>query len=118
MDGQGKLEHEGFLVVPAALRDAQRTFHQTVDEWSTLREGMLASWKFDDDSLGLLGRLADVISDYNSAVDTIAEKLMTGMQGMRTASDTLDIVAKEYEAQDEAYYAKFGWIESEMDKVS
>lgn len=112
------MSHEGFLVVPAALRNAQASFDKTADDWHSLREGMLASWKFEDDSLGLLGRLADVISDYNSAVDTIAEKLMTGVQSMRSASDTLNIVAAEYEAQDEEYYAKFGWIESEMNKVS
>ena len=116
-DEQGRMQHEGYLVVPAALRDAQRTYDHTTDRWNTLRDRVLA-WKFDDDSLGLLGRLAGVITDYNEAVDKIADKLTTGSTSMRAASDTLDTVAKAYEAQDEAYYAKFGWLEKQMDEVS
>jgi hypothetical protein len=117
VDGQGKMEHHGYIVVPAALRNAQRTYDQVTDRWDNLRD-QVRSWKFEDDSLGLLGKLADVISYYNSAVDKIAEKLTTGSQSLRAASDALDAVAKAYEAQDEEYYAKFGWIQQEMDTVS
>lgn len=117
MDGEGRIEHHGYQVVPAALRNAQRTYDAVADAWEGLHQAM-QGWKLGDDDLGLLGRRAGVVGDYNGAVDTILDKLQTGMDQLRAASDALNQVATAYEAQDAEYYAKFGWTAAQMDSVA
>jgi hypothetical protein len=116
-DGQGRLSEQGYLVVPAALRNAQKAFAITADEWDALRKDMLG-WTLGDRDLGLLGWLAGVVTDYNEAVSTITDKLQTGAQSLHSAGTALDSVAAAYEKQDEEYYAKFGWTEKQLDGVA
>lgn len=117
MDGQARLSHNGYLVVPAALRNAQKTYDVVAASWDTLREDVL-SWTLEDGDLGLLGRLAGVVGDYNGAVQEIADKLQTGSQSLHSAGEALNHVAAAYEAQDEKYYAAFGWTQKQMDGVA
>ncbi|MFL6142159.1 MAG: hypothetical protein ACJ72N_09895 [Labedaea sp.] len=111
------MSEQGYRVVPASLRNAQKAFAITGDEWDALRKDM-AGWTLGDTDLGLLGRLAGVVSDYNGAVTTITDKLQTGAQSLHAAGTALDSVAAAYEKQDETYYAKFGWTEQQMDGVA
>ena len=116
-DGQARLSERGYRVVPGALRNAQKAFAITGDEWDALGKDM-AGWTLADGDLGLLGRLAGVVSDYNEAVTAITDKLQTGAQSLHAAGTALDSVAAAYEKQDEKYYAKFGWTEKQMDGVA
>lgn len=117
MDGEARLTEEGFRVVPAALRNAQKTYDIVARNCAKLGEDMLG-WKMADADLGLIGRQAAVIDDYNEAIDTISDKLNTGAEHMRSAGEALKEVATAYEAQDAAYYAKFGWLEKDLDGVA
>jgi hypothetical protein len=111
------LSEKGYRVVPAALRNAQKAFAITGDEWDALGKEM-AGWTLADGDLGLLGRLAGVVSDYNEAVAKITDTLQTGTQSLQAAGTALNSVATAYEQQDEKYYAKFGWTEKQMDGVA
>ena len=117
MDGQGRLTEHGYRVVPAALRNAQKTYDITAASWVQLRDDVLG-WTLGDNDLGLLGRVAGVVADYNSALATIGDKLQTGSESLRSASDALNQVATAYEAQDEKYYAKFGWTQRQLEGVA
>lgn len=117
MDGEARLAERGFLAVPAAVRNAQKTYDIVADSWTQLGADMLG-WKLEPTDLGLIGRLADVTSDYNEAIDTIAAKVGTGAERLRAAGVALNEVATAYEAQDSAYYAKFGWLEKDLDGVA
>lgn len=116
-DGQGRLSEKGYRVVPAALRNAQKAFAITGDKWDALGKDM-AGWTLADGDLGLLGKLAGVVSDYNEAVNAITDKVQTGAQSLHAAGTALNTVAAAYEKQDEEYYAKFGWTEKQMDGVA
>jgi hypothetical protein len=116
-DGAGRLSEKGYRVVPAALRNAQKAFAITGDEWDALGKEM-AEWTLADGDLGLLGRLAGVVGDYNQSVNEIIGKVQTGAQSLHAAGTALDTVATAYEKQDEKYYAKFGWTEKQMDGVA
>jgi hypothetical protein len=117
VDGDARLTERGFRAVPAAVRNAQKTYDIVASSWAQLGADML-DWKMADDDLGLIGRQAKVIDDYNAAIDTIAGKLNTGAERMRSAGAAVNDVATAYEAQDAAYYAKFGWLEKDLDGVA
>jgi hypothetical protein len=117
VDGEASLTEKGYRVVPGALRNAQKTYDIVARNWTLLREDMIG-WKLDDSELGLIGRQAGVVDDYNEAIDTIAAKLDTGAERMRSAGEALHEVATAYEAQDAAYYAKFGWLDKQLDGVA
>lgn len=103
-------------VVPQALRSSQRAFEDTADQWYGLHRA-LPEWKLGDGDLGLLGRVAGVVEDYNQAVDDITTKAKTGVDSFRAMSQALDDVARTYEAQDEKYYEAFGYLDENRGKV-
>lgn len=119
MDDEASLTEKGFRVVPAAVRNAQKTYDIVARNWTQLRDDMDAHrWKMEDGELGLIGREAGIIDDYNEMIDTIADKLNTGAERLRGAGEALNAVASAYEAQDETYYAKFGWLDKQLDGVA
>jgi hypothetical protein len=103
-------------VVPQALRDSQVAFDDTADRWEGLYLTM-PDWRLDDGDLGLLGRVAGVVKDYNQAVDTITAKTQTGLDSFRAMSQALDDVARTYEALDEKYYEAFGYLDKNRGRV-
>jgi uncharacterized protein YukE len=107
---------DGWRVVPQALRDTQKSFDDTANRWQSLQTSV-AGWKLGDGDLGLLGRAAGIIGDYNGSVDQIHTKLGTGYQSLHDASTALNGVAAEYEKQDEAYFEAFGYKEEDLDHV-
>jgi hypothetical protein len=117
VDGEARLTEKGYRVVPGALRNAQKTYDIVASDWTMLREDMLG-WTMDDSELGLIGKAAGVVTDYNEAITAITGKLRTGAESMRSAGEALHDVASAYEAQDAAYYAKFGWLENQLDAVA
>jgi hypothetical protein len=100
---------KGFEVIPQALRDTQTAFDDAASRWDNLSQKDLPTWRMHDGDLGLLGRLAGVVQDYNGAIDQVIGKAKAGSDGFRQASVNLDKAAKAYEAQDEEYYKQFGW---------
>jgi hypothetical protein len=117
VEGDTRLQQNGYRVIPAALRNAQKTYEITAERWTTLH-GNVLSWTLADDDLGLIGRQAGVIAQYNQAVNTIADKLRDGSESLRSAGEALDQIAAAYEAQDEKYYAEFGWTDKQLDGVA
>ena len=117
MDEQARLSEKGYRVVPGALRNAQKTYDIVARSWTSLREDV-RRWKLDEGDLGLIGREAGVVGDYNEATDTVADKLGTCADRMQSAGEVLHEVATAYEAQDAEYYARFGWLENRLDGVA
>jgi hypothetical protein len=107
----------GFRVVPDALASAEDAYGTVSDGWDQLG-GNLESWRLGDNDLGLLGRVSGVVGAYNAAVTMIHDKLRLGGLSFDSAQSSVGKVAKEYLAQDEKYYAKFGWTKGLLDKIA
>ncbi|GAA0651340.1 hypothetical protein GCM10010174_88860 [Kutzneria viridogrisea] len=106
---------EGYQVVPQALRNAQRSFEDANDRFAGLTLNEMPTWHLGDGDLGLLGRNAGVVVDYNQALETVREKSRSAAQNFSAVSDALNTAAKVYEAQDEEYYKQFGWLAQSLD---
>ncbi|MGP4015714.1 hypothetical protein [Saccharopolyspora sp. 5N708] len=109
---------EQYRVVPEALRRAQQSFEHTAERWNDFAINTLPGWKMSPGDLGLIGRMSGIVDEYNSAVDEITRRVQAGQQTLEQAAGSLHDVALDYEAQDEEYYAKFGWIKRDLDEVA
>lgn len=101
-----------YRVVPEALRDMATEYQDAGDEWGRLvavLDGAAAELR--DDSLGLLGQVANFVSTYNDARTAMLKELRQAQQALSDAGDTLGDVARHYEDKDFEYYRKFGYIE-------
>lgn len=107
-----------YKVVPEALRRAQQSIEATAQRWNEMATHTLPGWKLSEGDLGLIGRMAGIVEEYNSAVDQITNKVQQGQSSLEHAGTALDDVARSYEEQDEEYYVKFGWIERDLDDVA
>lgn len=111
-------EEEGYRVVPGALRNAQQAFDAAAGQWTTFHRFNLPGWRMEPGTLGLLGRLAGVVGDYNGAVDTISNTVESGIAEFTAGSDALHESANAYEAQEEDYYAEFGYVDRDLGDVA
>jgi hypothetical protein len=113
---EAKLEQ--YRVVPEALRGAQQSFEHTAARWNEFAIKTLPGWKMGGGDLGLIGRMSGIVDEYNAVVDEITRRVQDGQRKLEHTAGSLHDVAKDYEAQDEEYYAKFGWIERDLDEVA
>lgn len=109
---------EQFKVVPEALRRAQMAFDYAQQEWGILAESMRSEWLMGAGDLGLIGRVSGIVDVYNAVVAEMSSQVETGQVKLARTSDALREVASDYEAVDEEYYEKFGWIERDLDEVA
>lgn len=112
------MSDNGYLVVPESLRKTQQSLSDTAGRWTQLANQTMPAWRLQDSDLGLLGRMAHVVESYNNVLDDIMNKVRKGGQSLQAAGDALNVVAANYERQDEEYYAKFGWIERDFNQVA
>lgn len=101
--------------MPEALRTAQKSIKDTAAEWQETTKN-IDDRRLNDDDLGLLGKAADVVGNYNKVLDHLRKYTTEGAKRLQSMSKSLDEVATTYENQDAAYYRKFGWIKDGLDK--
>ncbi len=107
---------KGFEVVPQALRRTQTAFVDSARRHLELCGQDLPGFKMNEQDLGLLGHLAGIVPEYNAAVDQILYKAAASCDSLDAAAHSLDTAAKAYEAQDEEYYKKFGWLAGKINE--
>lgn len=107
-----------YTVVPKAVRDGSIAFDDAADKWDGFVKSTKSgpggpdhqsTWRLNMSDLGVLGRMSGVIDEYNKAVATIAGKAQESATALREASETLNVVATEYEKQDYTAYERFGY---------
>ncbi|MFL6120067.1 hypothetical protein [Actinophytocola sp.] len=108
---------DGYKVVPQALRGAQQPFDEAAHTWADLNKD-LDGWRLAEGDMGLIGRQTGIIDLYNGAVAEVQRELSAGATIFQDASTNLDLVAKKYEAQEQAYYEQFGYTEANLYGVS
>ncbi|UKD51095.1 hypothetical protein L3Q65_24515 [Amycolatopsis sp. FU40] len=107
---------KGFEVVPQALRGAQSAFVDAAERHLQLAGQDLPDFRMNEQDLGILGHLAGIVPEYNAAVDQIMRKVAASSDSLAAAAHSLDTAAKAYEAQDEEYYKKFGWLAGKVNE--
>jgi uncharacterized protein YukE len=91
----------GFSVDVQALGKVAKAYQDTSDQWARLLKD-LEGWKLGDGDLGVIGRRANVIGDYNTAVQTIIDKVRTSVTNLAAASKGLDAAADHYQSIEDA----------------
>jgi len=104
------MTRKGFEVVPRSLRSTQTAYQDAAHRYRQFLTNDIGDLIMNEEDLGLIGQMAGVVSDYNKSVTRIADKSAMSLNSLMSAANSLDIAAKAYEAQDEEYYAKFGWV--------
>jgi hypothetical protein len=99
-----------FRVVPAALRKAVTEIDEATANWAGSR-AHLEDQFMDGDTLGLLGRSKAVHDTYNVALKNILDQLDLGRERLAAATNSLNEVAKHYEAMNASAYRRFGYLD-------
>ncbi|WP_328604956.1 type VII secretion target [Amycolatopsis sp. NBC_00345] len=107
---------KGFEVVPGALRKTQASFVDAAERHIQLINQDLPNFRMSQLDLGLIGKLTGIIPEYNAALDQISQKVTASCSSLTSAAYNLDSAAKAYEAQDEEYYKKFGWLAEKVNE--
>jgi hypothetical protein len=102
-----------YHVVPGALRNSVTKLDEASDKWVASNNAIKNRF-MDSDTLGLLGRTQAVHDAYNRALHTVTQRLTEGAGRLKNAADTLNNVAKSYEATDASVYRKFGYIDEKV----
>lgn len=87
----------GFDVATQALHTAATDYEHAADQWDQLAKDM-SGWSLGENDLGVIGKQANVINDYNGAVQTIYGKVQQSATNMRTAANDLSDTAGAYTA--------------------
>lgn len=90
----------GFQTAPAALRQAAVSYQDAASDWSNLAIE-LPSWNLQPASLGLLGLQANVVNDYNTALNNIITQTQTGATNLDQAATELTNSANAYDNTDQ-----------------
>lgn len=98
-----------YRVVPQALRRNVKFLYDAADAWETAYKALNGKDLASDD-LGKLGQIEDVTKSHNTALGDVLKALKDGTEVLHKAGDTLNGVAKVYEAKDAEYYEKFGYM--------
>lgn len=109
--------NDGWRVVPQALRKNQFAFDNAAHRWGTLSRSLL-DLRLSELDLGILGKVAGIIEDYNEALETIDGKVKPGQQRLTDDGNALRSVADLYENQDRSYYESFGYLAEQLGRVS
>lgn len=109
--------HDGWRVVPQALRRNQFAFDNAAHRWATLRQSLL-DLRLSELDLGILGRVEGIIEDYNHALEKIDGKVEKGQQRLTDSGNGLRAVADVYENQDRSYYESFGYLAGRLGQAS
>lgn len=112
-----------FSVDTQALRKMAQVYQDAADQWNSLVKD-LGGWTLDEGDLGVIGRQSkvfssdnnqtNVISDYNSAVQTILGKTTTSATGMETAQKDLNAAATHYTEVEDASTAGMNKMAGKM----
>lgn len=78
------------------LQATSTDFSAAARNWD-LANSHLGGAKLFDDDLGIIGRMANIVSSYNQAVDTTWQKLNAGAKALRDGGAALDKVGVYYE---------------------
>ncbi|MQA87890.1 MAG: hypothetical protein GEV03_25510 [Streptosporangiales bacterium] len=98
-----------FRVVPEALRTNVKSLYDAADAWEAAYRA-LSGKDLAGDDLGRLGRIEDVTRSHNETLRKVLEALREGANTLQQAGDSLNHVAKVYEAKDAEYYRGFGHL--------
>ncbi|WP_020663148.1 hypothetical protein [Amycolatopsis benzoatilytica] len=102
---------KAYEVVPQSLRATQDSYRKAAEGLAYLAAAQIPMYAIPPMGLGLLGRESGIEADYNGAIQQIEMKVADSCRSITYAADNLDTAAKAYEAQDEEYYKKFGWLD-------
>ena len=99
---------ESFEVVPDALRNMVKVLDQAAKDWKDMISA-LKDLDMKHDDLGAIGKEAEYPKSYKTVRGNVEDKLNDGTHVLEDTSDTLNDVAKHYEAKDGEWYEKFGY---------
>lgn len=96
----GNAPSGGYSVQTEALANTAQTYQTAADDWAALAQ-TLQGWYLGALDLGIIGASANVIRDYNSAVQSIITNTTTGGNNLAAAAQELRTSAQAYENQEQ-----------------
>ncbi|AOS64194.1 hypothetical protein [Actinoalloteichus hymeniacidonis] len=104
-----------YHVVPDALRENVRQLHYVADSWADAK-AELSNQHMEQNDLGYLGVKQNIPDIYNTALNTVLDRLQSGFEALNNAAESLKNVADDYESRDAEFYTELGYIDDEMNR--